>query len=105
MQRRAVVCAFVGVDEDPTTVVSVANCGDPVVGRALALLLVPSRYEARLASLETSVKPERIEDTGVVLLAPTPGLSSARRESLTVILGKRAAAVGIPVLELTTLTG
>ena len=89
------------VDEDPKPAVPVAICGDPVVGRALALLLRASSYEGRLLPLDDSGDPGSLRDAQVVVLAPTPGLSPGRREALITTLKERAAAVGIPVLELT----
>jgi hypothetical protein len=96
---------MVAMDEDPRTIVPVAICGDWVVGQALALLLGPYGYEARLVPLEDLDDPGRLGNAGVVVLAPTPSLSSVRRETLVSMLRKGAVVAGIPVLELTELPG
>ena len=80
--------------------VSVAICGDPVVGRVLTLLLPPTRYEARFVPLGDSSEPEPLEGARLVLLTPTPGLSAARRETLVGALREWAVATGKPVMEL-----
>ena len=73
---------MVAVDEDPKPAVPVAICGDPVVRRALALLLRASNYEGKLMPLDPSGEPGSLRDARVVVRAPTLGLSPGRREAL-----------------------
>jgi hypothetical protein len=86
------------VASDPAASVTVAVCGDPVVGRALALLLRPARYEARFVPIAASGEPGPLADAQVVVLVPTPGLNAGQREVLVGAVRERV--VGIPVLEL-----
>jgi hypothetical protein len=79
----------------------IAICGDPIVGRALALLLRSDYYEVRFVPVDASGEPGPLRDARVVVLAPPSGLSSGRREALITTLKKRAAVANIPVLELT----
>ena len=77
---------------------TVAICGDPVVGRALALVLQPARYEARFVPVLATGEPGSLGDAQVVVLAPTPGLTAGQREVLVGTIRERLA--GVPVLEL-----
>jgi hypothetical protein len=85
-------------DRAASATVAVAVCGDPVVGRALALLLRPARYEARFVPVVASGEPGPLGDAQVVVLVPTPGLNVEQREELVGAVRERVA--GIPVLEL-----
>jgi hypothetical protein len=85
-------------DRPASATITVAVCGDPVVGRALALLLRSDRYEARFVPVATSGEPGPLGDAQVVVLVPTPGLNAGRRKVLVAALREGAAA--IPVLEL-----
>jgi hypothetical protein len=76
-------------------------CGEPVVGRALALLLQSPRYNTRFVSVSSSGEVASLEGIRLVLLAPTPGLSVERREALLATLGDATAVADIPMLELT----
>jgi hypothetical protein len=79
-------------------------CGEPVVGRALALLLRSPRYNTRFVSVSSSGEVASVEGIRLMLLAPTPGLSVERREALLASLGEAAAVAGIPMLELTAVS-
>ena len=79
--------------------------GDPVVGRALVLLLRGPRYEARFLPASSSGVPEALDDMQLVLLGPTPGLSAGRRETLVASLVDTAVVAGIPILELVVPSG
>jgi hypothetical protein len=79
--------------------VALAIFGDPIVGRALALLLRGPRYDARFLPT-SSVESGSPEGVGLVLLAPMPDLCSGRRGAIVASLIDKAAAVGAPVLEL-----
>src|SRR3712207_479598 len=85
-------------DQLASATVAVAVCGDPIVGRALALLLQPARYEARFVPVIGSGEPGPLGDAQVVVLAPTPGLNVRQREVLVGAVREKVAS--IPVLEL-----
>lgn len=78
--------------------VPVAVFGDPVVGRALALLLRGPRYDTRFLSAFSPGELGSLKGIRLVLLTPTPGWSATRRECLVVA----AMDGGIPILELVT---
>ena len=80
--------------------VALAVCGEPVVGRALVLLLRGARYDSRFVSVSTSGEVASLGGVRLLLLAPTPGLSPERREALLAALGEATAVAGIPILEL-----
>ena len=91
-----------GVVERPRrrTSVALAVCGEPVVGRALALLLRGPRYDTRFVSASSPDEVASLESVRLLLLAPTPGLSAQRRAALLAALEETTAVVGIPILEL-----
>ena len=91
-----------GVAEEPRRQASVALavCGEPVVGRALALLLRGPRYDTRFVSASSAGEVASLEGVRLLLLAPTPGLSAEGREALLAALGEATAVAGIPMLEL-----
>ena len=81
--------------------VTVAIFGDPIVGRALALVMQGARYDARFVPAEKSADRQGwLEGVRLLLLGPTPGLSLSRRDALVDSLRKEAMKVGIPMLEL-----
>jgi hypothetical protein len=99
--KKAVLLRGVGTeasDNLASATVAVAVCGDPVVGRALALLLQPARYEARFVPVLGSGELGPLGDAQVVVLAPTPGLNVRQRETLVGAVREKVAS--IPVLEL-----
>jgi hypothetical protein len=99
--KEAVPLREVGTQaSDRPASVTVAVCGDPVVGRALALLLQPARYEARFVPVIASGEPGPLGDAQVVVLVPTPGLNVRQREALVGAVREREPS--IPVLELVT---
>jgi hypothetical protein len=82
---------------------TLAVFGDPIVGRALVLLLRGFRYEVRFlpaSSSFSSIEMGSLEDISLVLVAPTPCLSAGRREDLLASLEKEAEAARVPILEL-----
>ncbi|MCA1719057.1 MAG: hypothetical protein LC781_20265 [Actinobacteria bacterium] len=85
--------------------VALAVSGDPVVGRALALLLSGSRYDARFVPTPSSGEPESLEGIRLLLITPTQALGDERREALVASLVSRAATAGVPILELATSAG
>ena len=80
--------------------VAVAICGEPVVGRALALLLRGPRYDTRFVSASSLGEVDSLDGVHLLLLAPTPGLSAVRREALLAALAEVTAVADIPMLEL-----
>ena len=80
--------------------IALAVWGDPVIGRALVLLLRSSGYKASFLSTSSLEKPGALEDVRLVLLAPAPGLSIQDRESQLALLREMSRAAKMPVLEL-----
>lgn len=58
-----------------------AVCGDPIVGRALVLLLHGLGYDARFVAVSSLGEPEALDDVGLLLLILTPELDAARHEA------------------------
>ena len=79
---------------------TLAVCGDPVVGRALALLLRGPRYDARFLPVSSLNEPGVLEDVRLLLLTPTPESSVGYHETLVASLRDEAAAAKIPIMEL-----
>jgi hypothetical protein len=78
-------------------------CGDPVVGRLLVLLLEDSGYEVRFLPRLSLNESGALERVRLLLLTPTPELSSERRAALLASLKDiQEAAAGLIVLELVT---
>ena len=80
---------------DPTPTV-LAVCGDPVVSRALVLLLRGPHYDVRFLPVSSLSDPEAVEGVRLLLLAPTLELTIEHRKALSTSL----ADTGMPVLEL-----
>jgi hypothetical protein len=93
-----------GTTRRPTPVV-LAVCGDPIVGRALALLLRGPRYDARFVPSSSSGKLGSLEGVWLLLITPTPALSDERREAFVASLVSGAAVASVPILELVTPAG
>lgn len=83
----------------------VAILGDPIVGRALALLLRSSFYDARFLTSSPSSELGSLEDVQLLLLTPAWELYADRREDLLALLGDESVAAEMPVLELTSFGG
>jgi hypothetical protein len=82
---------------------ALAIWGDPIVGKALVLLLRGSGYKAKFVPALPSSKPPSLKDTQLLVLTPTPQLSAEERTSLlTALLGDAAGATKLSVLELVT---
>ena len=83
---------------------ALAVFGEPVVGRALVLLLRGFRYEARFLPAPSSSSPTEmsgsLEDILLVMVTPTPSLSARQRENLLTSLEKEVETAQIPILEL-----
>jgi hypothetical protein len=85
--------------------VVLAISGDPIVGRALALLLRGPRYDARFVPSPSWGELGSLEGVQLLLITPTPALSDGRREAFVASLVSRAAAASVPILELVTPAG
>ncbi len=86
---------------------TLAICGDPVVGRALTLLLRGSCYKARFLPATSLGEPwvgklRALKDATLLVLAPTPELSTERHNALLASLKEATEAVEMPVLVLVT---
>jgi len=77
-----------------------AVCGDPVVSRALVLLLRGLRYDVRFLPVSSLSDPGSLEGVRLLLLAPTPELSIEHRKALSTSLADIGDVVGVPTLEL-----
>ncbi len=82
-----------------------AICGDPVVGRALVLLLQGPLYDVRFMPTSSSSVPGSFEGVRLVLLTPMWELNAERREDLLASLRSAALAAQAPILELTSASG
>ncbi len=80
----------------------VAICGDPVVGRALALLLRSSLYDARFMTTSSLDEPGSLEDVRLLVLTPTWEMDADSREVLLASLRDASEAAEAPILELTS---
>jgi hypothetical protein len=83
----------------------VAICGDPIVGRALALLLRSSLYDARFLTSSPLSEPGSLVDVQLLLLTPMWELYAGHREDILALRGDESEAAEIPVLELTSSFG
>ncbi len=90
------------LDSAPARTALVAVCGDPVVGRALVLLLQGPRYDARFVPASSLGEPGALEGVGLVLLAPTWELNGEGRSALLASLRGARGAAEAPILELTS---
>jgi hypothetical protein len=83
----------------------VAICGDPVVGRALALLLRGSNYDARFLTASSLGEPGALEGVRLLVLTPTWELDADSRKALLASLRDASEAAEAPILELTSSPG
>ena len=83
----------------------VAICGDPVVGRTLALLLRSSLYDARFLTASSLSEPGSLEGVRLLVLTPTWEMDADRREILLASLRDSSDAAKAPILELTSDSG
>ena len=95
-------------DEESTTrqgsagLATLAICGEPVVGQALSLLLRGSGYRARFLSATSLWEPRALQDVRLLVLTPTPKLSTEYRDALLAALRERPETAKMPILELVT---
>jgi hypothetical protein len=84
---------------------ALAIWGDPIVGKTLVLLLRPSGYDARFLPISSLSKPESWDSVQLLLLAPTPEMSTKQREAhLALLKDETGGAKEVQVLELLTPT-
>src|SRR5215210_8465046 len=75
-------------------------CGNPIVGRALTLLLRGSGYKVRFLLTQSFEEPQALKNVQLLVLTPTPQLSTERRNALVTSLKETSEAGKLPVLEL-----
>jgi hypothetical protein len=81
---------------------TLAIWGDLVVGQALLLLLRATGYKARFVRTTSLGEPWELQDVQLLVLTPTPELSTERRHALLASLKEATEAVQRPVLVLVT---
>jgi hypothetical protein len=74
-------------------------CGDAVVGRTVTLLLRSSGYKVRYLLAQSIGEPQALKEVRLLVLAPTPQLSTERRNALVRSLKETSEAGKLPVLE------
>jgi hypothetical protein len=82
--------------------IAIGVCGDPVVGRALVLLLQGSGYDARFLPASGDVKLGALEGARLLLLTPISELGAQRRKALLAFLNDAPGIAKIPIVELAT---
>jgi hypothetical protein len=85
--------------------VSIAVCGESVVGRALVLLLQDTYYDLKFLPAASLREPGSLVGVRLLLLTPTAGWSAWYHECLLTALEDDAVAADIPILELVALSG
>jgi hypothetical protein len=97
------------IEETPypasATTIGVAVTGDPVVGRALVLLLQDPRYDVRFVPTSSLSEPESLKDIQLVLLTPMWELNGEGHDALLASLRGAPGAADTPILELTSSGG
>jgi hypothetical protein len=78
--------------------ISVAVCGDPVICRALVLLLRDPNYNVRFVPASSTAEPGSFVGVQVVLLALEPGIE--RRRAVLGTLQKAMDTARVSILEL-----
>lgn len=73
-----------------------------MAGRALALLLQGVDYGAKFVSAAALNANNPLDEVELVLLTPTPELSSDRREAFLNTLREASSTDGVPILKLTS---
>jgi|SRR5215207_3327579 len=80
------------------TLIDLAVCGDPVICRALVLVLQGPEYNARFLPASSLDEVRTLEDVQILLLAP--GWVTERREASLTELGGLMSKIKMPTLEL-----
>lgn len=79
-----------------------AVCGESAVSEALVLLLQGSGYDTKFMPASSIGQPGSMEGIRLLLLTPTPGLNTERRDALQRSLRHKVREVGATMLELVT---
>jgi hypothetical protein len=105
-ERRRRLLEGYGGEKDATNLegsIALTILGDPVVGRALMLLLRGSGYEAKFVPASSLLSQHLwLKGSDLLLLTPTPELSVEGREALVASLEEGTRSTMMPVLELAT---
>ncbi len=88
-----------------STPIAVAVCGNPIVGRALVLLLQTYHYDVRFLPASSFREPGSLKGVRLLLLTPMPELSIERRDALVASLRDTLGAMKITILELVSPSG
>jgi hypothetical protein len=87
------------------TTIRVAVCGDPIVGRALVLLLQGPRYDVRFVPTSSLSELGALKGAQLVLLTPTWELNSESRDAFLATLRVEPGAADMPILKLSSSGG
>jgi hypothetical protein len=91
--------------DQPSAPVTLAVCGDPIISRALVLLLQGLHYDVRYLPLSSAGDLEPLDGVLLLLLTPTERLSSRHRETLFTLLSDEVRATTIAILDLSGYSG
>ena len=79
--------------------------GDPIIGKAMVLLLSGDSYKARFLPASPPGGPISLKDSRLLVLTPTPRLSTEQRDTfLKSFLSNMSSNAKMPVLELTPIS-
>lgn len=79
--------------------------GDPIIGKAMVLLLSGDSYETRFLRASPPDEPISLKGSHLLVLTPTPQLSTEQRDTLLKsFLSNTPRAAKMPVLELTPIS-
>lgn len=88
-----------------STPIVLAICGDPVVGRALVLLLRSSLYDTKFISISFLSDAGALEGVRLVLLTPMWEFYGGDHEALSAPLRAASGVEEVPILELISSSG
>jgi hypothetical protein len=80
--------------------INLAIYGDPIVGRALVLILSGCRYDAKFLSISSLEEPKAFGGVRLLILTPKAQLSVRCLKVLLSVLGDDKVPVKTPILEL-----
>ncbi len=89
---------------DSVPIPLVAICGDPIIGRALVLLLRSSRYNAMFLPDQSLQEPGILQDVELLLLCSTLELGTNHRVTLLASLRAKIGAATTSIIELVGVT-
>ncbi len=82
--------------------IALAIWGDPIVARALTLLLGSSGFDTKILSSSSSNNLQALKGVNLLILTPTLNLGSEDREAFLASISDVLETAKIPVLELAT---